>query len=174
MSGEILLLLLPAVFISLALPFGIRLRTEDRSVRAVYLFHESGDPLAMVAGDYLPPFPANQLEPLLDTIRDFIETSVPGARGFAVTSMRFGEEALVAVRGQHVSACAVFRGEGANAMRRDLLRFVREFEGQNYKHLTTWEEAARIAGSASDALSSLLSGTRNSSSTPAPRIAQPA
>src|SRR3989304_3595789 len=91
---------------------------------------------------------------------------------FISLALPFGEEALVAVRGQHVSACAVFRGDGANAMRRDLLRFVREFEGQNYGQLTTWEEAARIVGAAADAPASLLSGTRNSSSTPAPRTAQ--
>lgn len=158
MIGDLLPLVLPAAFVLLALPFGFRTRIEDRQVRAVYLFHESGDPLAMVASDHLPPFPAQELEPLLGTIRDFVETSVPASRGFAATRMRFGEEGLVAVRGRHVSACIVFRSQADGAIRRDLTRFVRDFEAQNEDRLGTWEEATSLAETASDSLRSLFSG----------------
>lgn len=163
MFGELLPIVLPAASLLLALPFGLRSRAPNRKVRAVYLLHDSGDPLAMVASDFLPPIPARELEPLLGTIRDFVETSMPASRGHKITSMRFGEEALVAVRGRHVSACAIFRGPAGASIRRDLVRFVREFEGQNGEHLARWEDATRLAEDASDALGAILSGAREAS-----------
>src|SRR5256885_2009689 len=101
MLDLITLLAAPAAALMLALPFGMHLRTtaEDRQMRAVYLFHRTGEPIAMVAPDHAPPFAPEQLEPIISTVRDFVETSMPKSQGYDVTSMRFDEEALVAVRG---------------------------------------------------------------------------
>ena len=70
--------------------------------------------------------------------------------------MRFDEEALVAVRGDHVSVCAVFRSANTSAIRRDLVRFIRDFEDRNEGRLQTWEDACRFAGEAADAMSPLI------------------
>src|SRR3989441_5477953 len=101
-------LVVPAAALMLALPFGTHFRatTGHRQMRAVYLFHRTGEPIAMVAPDHAPPFAPEQLEPIIWTVRDFVETSMPRSQGYDVTSMRFDEEALVAVRGSHVSVCA--------------------------------------------------------------------
>src|SRR3989441_4265638 len=101
------LLAAPAAARMPALPCGMPLRgAEDRQMRAVSLFHRTGEPIAMVAPDHAPPFAPEQLEPIIWTVRDFVETSMPKSQGYDVTSMRFDEEALVAVRGAHVSVCA--------------------------------------------------------------------
>ncbi len=81
---------------------------------------------------------------------------MPKSQGYDVTSMRFDEEALVAVRGANVSVCAVFRSANTSAIRRDLVRFVRDFEGRNEGRLQTWEDACRFAGEAADAMSPLI------------------
>ena len=158
MLDLVTLLLAPAVAAMLALPFGMHLRAtaDDRQMRAVYLFHRTGEPIAMIAADHAPPFAADQLEPILGTVRDFVETSMPKSQGYDVRSMRFDEEALVAVRGAHVSVCAVFRSPNTSAIRRDLVRFIREFEGRNEGRLQTWEEACHFAGEAADAMSPLI------------------
>src|SRR2546427_4338679 len=82
MLDLIALLAAPAAALMLALPFGMHLRTtaEDRQMRAVYLFHRTGEPFAMVAPDHAPPFAPEQLEPIIWTVRDFVETSMPRAR----------------------------------------------------------------------------------------------
>src|SRR5213594_2760366 len=51
MLDLITLLAAPAAALMLALPFGMHPRTtaEDRQMRAVYLFHRTGEPIAMVA-----------------------------------------------------------------------------------------------------------------------------
>ena len=110
----------------------------------------------MVAPDHAPPFAPEQLEPIIWTVRDFVETSMPKSQGYDVTSIRFDEEALVAVRGAHVSVCAVFRSANTSAIRRDLVRFIRDFEDRNEGRLQTWEEACRFAGEAADAISPLI------------------
>ena len=142
----------------LALPFGLRSRVEEKSVRAVYLFHRSGDPLVTVASEAVPPFESTQLEPVLGAVRDFIESPEPAGRGIQQTTRRFGEEGVVGVRGQFVSACVVFRGRGEGIIRRDLVRFVRDFEERNESRLGSWEEAASLAGEASLAMTSLMDG----------------
>src|SRR5206468_12514342 len=111
MLDLITLLAAPAAALMLALPFGMHLRITagDRQMRAVYLFHRTGEPIATVAPDDAPPFAPEQLEPLIWTVRDFAETSMPQSPGSDVTSIRFDEEALVAVRGAHVSVFAGFR-----------------------------------------------------------------
>ncbi len=155
------LLLVPAAAAMLALPFGMQVRapTKDRQMRAVYLFHRTGEPIAMVAPDHAPPIAAEQLEPIIWTVRDFVETSMPKSQGYDVTSMHFDEEALVAVRGAHVSVCAVFRSANVSAIRRDLVRFIRDFEGRNEGRLQTWEDASRFAPEAADAMSTLLAAS---------------
>src|SRR5213596_4087958 len=145
MLDLVTLLLVPAAAVMLALPFGMHSRgpSKARHIRAVYLFHRTGEPIAMVAPDHAPPFAPEQLEPIIWTVRDFVETSMPKSPGYDVTSMRFDEEALVAVRGAHVSVCAVFRSPNTSTIRRDLVRFIREFEDRNEGRLQTWEDACR-------------------------------
>src|SRR2546429_9621933 len=101
-------LLIPAATL-LALPFA-RSRAEEKNVRAVYLFHRSGDPLVTVASDAVVPLESTQLEPVLGAVRDFVETAEPVSRGIQQTTRRFGEEGIVGVRGQFVTACVVFHG----------------------------------------------------------------
>src|SRR5437879_4757535 len=159
MLDLITLLAAPAAALMLALPLGMHFCAApagDRQSRAVYLFRRTGEPIAMVAPDHAPPFAPEQLEPIIWTVRDFVETSMPKSQGYEVTSMRFDEEGLVAVRGAHVSVCAVFRSANASAIRRDLVRFIRDFEGRNEGRLQTWEDACRFAGEAADAMSPLI------------------
>jgi len=149
-------LLIPAATL-LALPFA-RSRGEEKNVRAVYLFHRSGDPLVAVASDAVLPFESKHLEPLLGAVRDFVDSPEPAGHGIQQTTRRFGEEGVVGVRGQFVSACVVFHGRGDGNIRRDLVRFVREFEERNENRLGSWEEATTLAGEASLALTSLMDG----------------
>jgi hypothetical protein len=151
-------LLAPAAAAMLALPFGMHAHgsPDGRQMRAVYLFHRTDEPIAMVAPDHAPPIAAEELEPIIWTVRDFVETSMPKSQGYDVTSMRFDEEALVAVRGAHVSICAIFRNSSVSAIRRRLVRFIRDFEGRNQGHLGTWEDACLVAPQAADAMSPLL------------------
>ena len=149
-------LLIPAATL-LALPFA-RSRGEEKNVRAVYLFHRSGDPLVAVASDAVLPFESKHLEPLLGAVRDFVDSPEPAGHGIQQTTRRFGEEGVVGVRGQFVSACVVFHGRGDGNIRRDLVRFVREFEERNEDRLGSWEEATTLAGEASLAMTSLMDG----------------
>src|SRR5437899_12257017 len=89
----------PAMVFMLALPIGLRWRAPDRLVRAVYLFHRSGEPVAMVSSDRLPPFAAKDLEPIVGSVRDFAEAGFPARQGSDVTSVRSAEGALDWVRG---------------------------------------------------------------------------
>ena len=150
-------LLIPAAAL-LALPFGLRGRADESNVRAVYLFHRSGDPLVTVASDSLLPLESVHLEPVLGAVRDFVGgEDVPSGRVQQKT-LRFGDEGVVGVRGQYVSACAVFHGRADGIIRRDLVRFVRDFEERNESRLETWEDATTLAGEASLAMSGLLEG----------------
>ena len=151
-----LIVLVPAMVVMLALPIGLRWRAPDRLVRAVYLFHRSGEPVAMVASDRLPPFAAEDLEPIVGSVRDFVEAGFPARQGSDVTSVRFDEESLVGVRGVDVNVCAILRGRSTAEVRRDLIQFIRAFEGRNEGRLGTWQDACRFAGEATDALSPLL------------------
>lgn len=149
--------LIPAVTAMVA-PFSFRGRADDTSVRAVYLFHRSGDPLVTVASDSVLPLESTQLEPVLGAVRDFVESPEPAGRGIHQTVRRFGEEGVVGVRGQFVSACVVFHGRGDGIIRRDLVRFVREFEERNENRLESWEDATALAGEASLAMTGLMDG----------------
>ena len=158
MAAKLQTWLLPAAIAMLALPFRTRMAAGGRNVRAVYLFHRSGDPLATVASDDLPPIQADQLAPVLGAVRDFVETSLPKSRGFRQSSLRFGDEGLVAVRGRYVSACAVYRGRRDRPLRRDLTRIVRTFEDRNGASLETWNGATALADVASAAISRIMDG----------------
>ncbi len=94
MVDLVTLLLVPAAAAMLALPFGMHARAPTKSghMRAVYLFHRTGEPIAMVAPDHAPPIAPEQLEPIIWTVRDFVETSMPKSQGYDVTIMRFDEE----------------------------------------------------------------------------------
>jgi hypothetical protein len=142
----------------LALPFGLRSRVEEKNVRAVYLFHRSGDPLVTVTSEAVPPFESTQLEPILGAVRDFVDSPGPVGSGIQQTTRRFGEEGVVGVRGQFVNACVVFHGRGDGNIRRDLVRFVRDFEERNENRLGSWEEATALAGEASLAMAGLMNG----------------
>jgi len=150
--------IVPAAVAMLALPFGLRSRVEEKNVRAVYLFHRSGDPLVTVASEYVLPIESTQLEPVLGAVRDFVDSPEPAGRGIQQTTRRFGEEGVVGVRGQFVSACVVFRGRADGIIRRDLVRFVRDFEERNEDRLGSWEEATSLAGEASLAMTGLMDG----------------
>ncbi len=154
-TADFLILFVPAMIAMLAFPIGLRWRGADHAVRAVYLFHRSGDPLATVASDFVPPIAADQLGPVLGAVRGFVETPEAG-REFHLTSQRFGDEGLVAVHGRFVSACAVYRGSGDGPLGRDLVRFVREFEMANEAHLGSWEDASSVAVVASNAIGGLI------------------
>jgi len=156
MAAKFLTSLLPAAVALLAVPFRTRISAGGRNVRAVYLFHRSGDPLATIASNAVPPIQADQLAPVLGAVRDFVETSVPKSRGFQQTSQRFGEEGLVAVRGRYVSACVVYRGRRDRPLRRNLTRMVRTFEDRNGASLETWQGATSLAGVASVAISGFV------------------
>lgn len=155
-----MILLLPTVIGMLALPIGLRWKGSDHAVRAVYLFHSSGDPIATVASDFVPPIAAEQLGPVLGAVRSFVETSSETSREFRTSSQRFGEEGLVAVRGRFVSACAVYRGTGDGALSREMARFVREFEDAHEANLGSWKDATAVADVASHAMSGLV-GSRD-------------
>ena len=150
--------IVPTAVAMLALPFGLRSRVEEKNVRAVYLFHRSGDPLVTVASEYVLPIESTQLEPVLGAVRDFVDSPEPAGRGIQQTTRRFGEEGVVGVRGQFVSACVVFRGRADGIIRRDLVRFVRDFEERNEDRLGSWEEATSLAGEASLAMTGLMDG----------------
>ena len=155
---DLLPLLIPTAVAMLALPFGLRARAAESSVRAVYLFHRSGDPLATVASADSPAFEPTQLGPVLGAVRAFVENADPRNGAVQQTTRRFGEEGLVAVRGQYLSACAVFRVSADGSLRRELVRFVREFEARNEANLDTWEHAAEVADEASSAISGIAGG----------------
>ena len=143
-------------------PFSLRGRADDTSVRAVYLFHRSGDPLVTVASDSVLPLESSKLEPVLGAVREFVEGEEAASGRLLQTNQRFGEEGVVGVRGQFVSACVVYRGHGDGILRRDLVRFVRDFEERNGPQLETWEEATSLAGDASLALVGLMDGRGSS------------
>jgi hypothetical protein len=142
----------------LALPFSLRGRNDRSTIQAAYLFHESGDPLATVASENATAVEPEQLAPILKALRTFVETSEPTGPGFGQTSERFGDASFVAVRGRHLSACAVFRGNGEATLRKELVRFLREFEERNVGSLTTWERARLLADEASRGLSDFVNG----------------
>lgn len=128
----------------------------DRRVAAVYLFHASGDPLVAVASDRTFPIEAERMQSILEAVGGFVETSIPGSRGYGVTGLRFDEQGVVAVRGQYVIAAALYDGPVYDTVRSELIRIVRSFENRHCRKLATWEEASSVAEPAAEELSKLL------------------
>src|SRR2546428_13452092 len=89
-----LIVLVPAMVVMLALPIGLRWRAPDPLVRAVYLFHRSGEPVAMVASDRLAPFAANDPAAIVGSGRRFAEAGFPGPPRSRRTGERRGVESL--------------------------------------------------------------------------------
>jgi hypothetical protein len=129
---------------------------KDARPIAVYLFYRSGEPLVALGSGRTLPIEAEQLESLLSVVGNFVETSVPGSRGYASTAMRYGEFGIVAVRGEFVIGAALYDGPIHDALKADLLRTVRDFEERHWKDLATWEAATKLVEPASSELSKLL------------------
>src|SRR5437016_14442016 len=87
-----LIVLVPAMVVMLALPIGLRWRAPDLLVRAVYLFHRSGEPVAMVASDRLPPFAAEDLETIVGSVREFVDAGFLDGYVFDVMCVRLYEQ----------------------------------------------------------------------------------
>ena len=131
-------------------------QAKDTGAIAVYLFYRSGEPLVALAAGRNLPIEAEQLEQVLSVVGNFVETSVPGSRGYASTAMRYGEFGIVAVRGEFVIAAAMYDGLVHDQMKADLLRKVQDFEERYWKDLATWEAATKLSEPATGELSKLL------------------
>jgi len=135
---------------------------KDTRPIAVYLFYRSGEPLVALGSGRNLPIEAEQLESLLSVVGNFVETSVPGSRGYASTAMRYGEFGIVAIRGEFVIGAALYDGPIHDQLKAELLRTVRDFEERHWKDLATWEAATKLVEPASAELSKLLrSGGRH-------------
>ena len=128
----------------------------ERNVHAVYLFHDSGEPLVALASGRTFPIEAERLEGILSAVGGFVETSVESERGFGATGMRFDEQGVIAVRGRHLIAAAIYDGPAYDAIRSELIRIVQGLEERHWAELGTWEEASRIAEAAAAEMSHLL------------------
>ena len=125
-------------------------------VTAVYMFYRTGEPLVALASNRNLPIEAEQLEAVLSVVGNFVETSVPSSRGYAVTAMRYEGLGLVAVRGEFVIIAAVYDGPAYDALRSELTRTLKVFEERSWKELRTWEDATKVAETAANELSILL------------------
>ena len=125
-------------------------------VTAVYMFYRTGEPLVALASNRSLPIEAEQLEAVLSVVGNFVETSVPSSRGYAVTAMRYEGLGLVAVRGEFVIIAAVYDGPAYDALRSELTRTLKVFEERSWKELRTWEDATKVAETAANELSNLL------------------
>lgn len=123
---------------------------------AAYLFYRTGEPLVAIASGRNLPIEAETLEGLLSVVGNFVETSVRGSRGYAVTAMKYDQFGIVAVRGEFVIGAALYDGPEYEHLKGDLLRAVRELEEAHWRNLGSWESATRMAEAASDAMSKLL------------------
>lgn len=134
--------------------WGLRLRGSR--IIAVYLFYKSGEPLVALASSRNLPIEAEQLEALLSVVGNFVETSVPGSRGYAATTMRYENLGIVAVRGEFVIGAAVYDGPEYDPLKGELLRTLRAIEERHWQNLRTWEAATKVAQPAADELSKFL------------------
>jgi len=125
-------------------------------VTAVYLFYRTGEPLVALAAGRTLPIEAEQLEGLLSVVGDFVETSVSGSRGYAMTAMRYENLGIVAVRGEFTIAVVVYDGQASEALRANLLRTVQTFEERRWRDLGTWEAATKVAEDAAAELANFL------------------
>src|SRR5207245_5158895 len=114
-------------------------------VTAIYMFYRTGEPLVALASSRNLPIGAEQLEGLLAVVGNFVETSVPLSRGYAVTAMRYEGLGIVAVRGEFVIVAAVYDGTAYDALRSELTRTLKVFEERSWKELRTWEDGTKAA-----------------------------
>src|SRR2546430_9634813 len=120
---------------------------------AGYMFNRTGEPPGGLASNRNLPIEAEQLEAVLSLVGNFVETSVPSSRGYAVTAMRYEGLGLVAVRGEFVIIAAVYDGPAYDALRSELTRTLKDFQERNWKELRTWEDATKVAETAANELS---------------------
>ncbi len=125
-------------------------------VIAVYMFYRTGEPLVALASNRSLPIEAEQLEGILSVVGNFVESSVPLSRGYAVTAMRYDGLGVIAVRGEFVIVAAVYDGRAYDALRSELTRALKVFEERSWRALGSWEEATKVAEAAADELSNLL------------------
>ncbi|HYS71752.1 MAG TPA: hypothetical protein VEM95_04955 [Thermoplasmata archaeon] len=123
---------------------------------AVYLFYRTGEPLVALAAGRTLPIEAEQLEGLLSVVGNFVETSVSGSRGYAMTAMRYENLGIVAVRGEFTIAAVVYDGQASEALGANLLRTVQTFEERRWRDLGTWEAATKVAEDAAAELTNFL------------------
>src|SRR5438128_1846442 len=119
-------------------------------VTAIYMFYRTGEPLVALASSRNLPIGAEQLEGLLAVVGNFVETSVPLSRGYAVTAMRYEGLGLVAVRGEVRVVAAVYDGPVYDALRRELTQALKVFEERSRRRIGTWEDATSITEEAAN------------------------
>src|SRR4030067_751769 len=89
-----------------------------------------GPPLAAVASGNRYPVDPERLHGIIDTIGGFVETSVQGQGAPQSTVLRFDGMGVVAVRGTHVIAAAVYRAPTYDVLQGELVRIVKAFEAR--------------------------------------------
>jgi hypothetical protein len=173
------LFLIPAAIILVAIlpltreDWGEMLRAVSavrERVTAVYMFYRSGEPLVALGSSRNLPIAAEQLEALLAVVGNFVETSVPSSRGYAVTAMRYEGLGIVAVRGEFVIVAAVYDGPAYDALRSELTRTLRVFEERSWRQLGSWEDATQVAEAAAEELSNLLERPQRTASPSLPNV----
>jgi len=142
-------------------------------VTAIYMFYRTGEPLVALASSRNLPIGAEQLEGLLAVVGNFVETSVPLSRGYAVTAMRYEGLGIVAVRGEFVIVAAVYDGPAYDALRGELTQALKVFEERSWRQLGTWEDATTLADSAADELSNFLEHPERTTPPRLPQVAPP-
>src|SRR5207249_10163185 len=105
--------------------------TQDRGP-VIYMFYRTGEPLVALASSLNLPIGAEQLEGPLAGVGNFVETSVPLSRGYAVTAMRYEGLGIVAVRGEFVIVAAVYDGPAYDALRSELTQALKVFEERSW------------------------------------------
>lgn len=128
----------------------------DKRVIAAYMFGRDGTPLASLGSGGNERVEPERMQALLAAVRSFVETSIPGSRGFAVTAMRFDAEGVVGVSGQYLIAAAVYTGPAYDAVRSELVRIVRDFESRHWRELAAPGGADALAEAGADALARLM------------------
>src|SRR5204862_7870794 len=101
-----------------------RRKGSEKGARAiaVYLFYRSGEPLVALAAGRNLPIEAETLEGLLSVVGNFVETSMPGSRGYASTAMRYEEAGIVGIRGEVVIGAALDDGPCHGQVKAELRR----------------------------------------------------
>ena len=141
-----------------------RRKGSEKGARAiaVYLFYRSGEPLVALAAGRNLPIEAETLEGLLSVVGNFVETSMPGSRGYASTAMRYEEFGIVGIRGEFVIGAALYDGPSHDQLKTELLRTVRDFEERHWRNLASWEAATKLAEPAGEEFGKLLRAANRS------------